>query len=408
MGWLKPAEGLLEPKGIWDSHRDAAPDGPVPEPAEGIIAEGQTVHGVRIGAAGAVKINEIDLERRKGMDCVDEQMVVDNSFDWVPVALLLGVPLMFKRIFDPEKIASIVNVSLAITGKDEKMLDNSGLKSAFGSHFGADDVAFSAESGRFITADLKLIFRSSAPAQAALEELRKSDVATINSWPELTSLPRQPEIFGCKPPTLEVEELRYETKMYTYKLMTTPGLGLPLTWNQNGSGTKLPPILACRSDGQPFTSDDWMCLCEFQEYLDENYVAKEHLWYTNKVEFKKWCDIYVTGKCYSKDNVTVSAFPEIAPCFDFRFPLGLKVQATGLTAKPELNGLVGVVIKYDEPKLRIGVQFPPPYGLLALKHSNVEHVPGGHEDRAKMLLDGMDKKSGVQGRRDAAKRRGEA
>ena len=38
------------------------------------------------------------------------------------------------------------------------------------------------------------------------------------------------------------EELRYETKMYVYKLMTTPGLGLPITWNQNGAGTPLPPI----------------------------------------------------------------------------------------------------------------------------------------------------------------------
>mmetsp|Transcript_11220 Transcript_11220/g.22683 ORF Transcript_11220/g.22683 Transcript_11220/m.22683 type:complete len:399 (-) Transcript_11220:418-1614(-) len=393
MGWLKPAESLLEPKGIWDAHRDAAPDGPVPEPAEGIVAAGQTVHGVRIGAAGAVKINEIDLERRKGMDCVDEQMVVDNSFDWVPVALLLGVPLMFKRIFDDEKIATIITLSFAIEGRDEKLLDSWGLKSALREHFAADDIAFFAESGRFITADAKLIFKSPAAAKAAFEELQKIDPATINGWTEVTSLPSPPVIIGCKPPSLETEELRYETKMYAYKLMTTPGLGLPLTWNQNGTGTRLPPILACRSDGLPFTSDDWMCLCEFQEYLDENYVAKEHLWYTNKVEFKKWAEIYVRGRCYGKENTVVSAFPEIAPCFEFRFPLGLKVQATGLSAKPELNGLTGVVTKYDEPKLRIGVQFPPPYGLLALKHTNIEHVPGGAAERSKMLLDKIDSKN---------------
>ena len=42
--------------------------------------------------------------------------------------------------------------------------------------------------------------------------------------------------------------------MYVYKLMTTPGMGLPLTWNQNGDGTPLPPIAVCRSDGEPFTS----------------------------------------------------------------------------------------------------------------------------------------------------------
>jgi hypothetical protein len=83
--------------------------------------------------------------------------------------------------------------------------------------------------------------------------------------------------------------------MYAYKLMSTPGLGLPLTWNQNGAGTPLPPILACRSDGQPFTHQDWACLCEFHEYLEDNYVPGDHLWYTNKVEFAKWVAIYVQG-----------------------------------------------------------------------------------------------------------------
>jgi hypothetical protein len=391
MGWLKPADSLLEPKGIWDAHRDAAPDGPVPEPTEGIVADGQTVHGVRIGSVGAVKINEIDLERRKGMDCTDEQMVVDKSFDWVPGALLLGVPLMFKRVYDSNKVASIINLSLAITGKDVAMLDHFGTKAAIKEHFAADDIAFFAESGRFITVDAKLIFRDPIKAKAALEELQESDPPAVNAWPELTSLSRQPEVFAIKPPSLELEELRYETKMYAYKLMTTPGLGLPLTWNQNGTGTRLPPILACRSDGQPFTSDDWACLCEFQEYLDENYVLKEHLWYTNKLEFKKWVEIYIRGKCYSKESLVV-AFPDICPCFEFRFPLGLKVQAHGLAAKPELNGLTGTVKKYDEPKLRIGVEFPPPYGVLSLKHTNVAHVPGGGAERSKMLLDKIDTK----------------
>jgi hypothetical protein len=91
----------------------------------------------------------------------------------------------------------------------------------------------------------------------------------------------------------DAEELRYETKMYVYRLMTTPGLGLPITWNQNGEGTKLPPVLACRSDGVPFTPADWACLCEFHEYLDEKYVRGEQLWYTNKQEFKKWVGIWV-------------------------------------------------------------------------------------------------------------------
>ena len=301
MGWLKPAESLLEPKGIWEeAHRDPPPDGPVPEPEEGVVAMGRTVHGVRIGGKGADRLEELDLESRKSLDCKNQEMVVDRWFDFVPVGLLLGIPLMFKRL-------------------------------------------------------------------------------------ELEEGPTR-------------EELRYETKMYVYKLMTTPGLGLPLTWNQNGSGTPLPPILVCRSDGEPFTSQDWACLCEFHEYLDENYVAKEHLWYTNKAEFRKWAQIWVRGQCYKKEVERPCAFPEIAPCLEFKFPLGMKVRAEGLAAKPELNGRVGTVVKYDESKLRVGIEFAPPYGLLSLRHSNVAHVEGGAAERADRLLKEIDKKNKGKGK----------
>ena len=260
MGWLKPAESLLEPKGIWDTHRDPPPDGPVPEPAEGVIADGKVVRGVRIGAAGALEIQELDLEQRKSKDCLEEDIAVDKlTFEFVPVALLLGVPLMFKRLEMGE-------------GED-------------------------------------------------------------------------------------AEEVRYETKMHCYKLMTTPSLGLPITWNQNGTGTPMPPVLACRSDGQPFTKADWACLCEFHEYLDEEYVAQEQLWYTNKQEFKKWVGIWVKSQCLKHGEEAVAmagsqgdpacAFPEINPCFEHRFPIGLSVKAKDLAAKPELNGRVGTVVKYD-------------------------------------------------------------
>ena len=293
MGWLKPAESLLEPKAMWeDAHRDPPPDGPVPEPEEGIVALGHTVHGVRIGAAGAVQISELDLEQRKAMDCRGELVIVDNEFDFVPIALLLGIPLLFKRL------------------------------------------------------------------------------------PEL----------------LPEEELRYETKMYAYKLMTTPGMGLPLTWNQNGAGTKLPPILACRSDGEAFTEMDWSCLCEFHEYLDENHVPQEQLWYTNRAEFKKWVALWVKGKCYDKSLLHPCAFPELFAGFEYRFPLGMQVKAWDLQGKPELNGRVGTVTKYDEKKLRIGVQFAEPYGLLSLKHRNVVHVEGGARERSDRLLKQLEKK----------------
>ena len=72
--------------------------------------------------------------------------------------------------------------------------------------------------------------------------------------------------------------------------------------------------------------------------------------------------------------------------------LDLQVRACNLAAKPELNGRVGVVVKYDEAKLRVGVEFPPPYGLLALKHTNVGMMDGGAAARSRALLDDLEKK----------------
>lgn len=144
-----------------------------------------------------------------------------------------------------------------------------------------------------------------------------------------------------------------------------------------------PQTQACRSDGEPFGKDDWACICEFHEYLEETHVGQEHLWcatqprahplqhayrcsmhihaawsehacapprsrgtrsvvsctftavtqctprpirYTNRVEFAKWVRIFVQGRCLSATNELPCAFPEIAACFDYRFPLGLKVR----------------------------------------------------------------------------------
>jgi hypothetical protein len=72
--------------------------------------------------------------------------------------------------------------------------------------------------------------------------------------------------------------------------------------------------------------------------------------------------------------------------------LDLKVRACNLAAKPELNGCVGVVAKYDEAKLRVGVVFDPPHGLLALKHTNVGMMEGGAAARSRALLDDLEKK----------------
>lgn len=179
------------------------------------------------------------------------------------------------------------------------------------------------------------------------------------------------------------ETLEPAQRIYVFSLMETPGLGLPITWNANGKETKLPPLQAVRSDGVPFTLQDWKCLTEFRRYLEETYIEFERPWHYTPDDFKKWVRIFVNGQCLNKEQEHPEAFADIDPCLDRRFPIGLRVKAVG-TSKEELNGRSGTVTKYDVVKGRVGVEFAQPYGLLSLKGANL-YIDS--KERAKRLLD---------------------
>ena len=216
----------------------------MPEPAEGVVADGKVVDGVRIGAAGALAIVELDVESRKKEDCLPETFTLEaQKFDYVPIALLLGVPLMFQRL-----------VEVPVEGE------------------GAEEL-------RYETKMCAAMLRRRCCCCCA-DDAAAAAAPTLLLLLLLLRRRRRRRRFHSSTHTLL-------PRRFVYKLMTTPGLGLPLTWNQNGDGTKLPPVLACRSDGVSFSENDWSCLCEFFEYLDENYVEGEQLWYMNKSEFKK-------------------------------------------------------------------------------------------------------------------------
>jgi len=185
------------------------------------------------------------------------------------------------------------------------------------------------------------------------------------------------------------ETLDYKLRIYIYELMKTPGLGLPITWNANGNETLLPPLHLVRSDGLPFGQQDWKCLTEFKHYLEENYVEPERVWHHTPADFKKWVRIFVNGQCLDKTLSQPEAFADIDPCLDRRFPLGMRVTAVG-TSKEELNGLSGLVTKYDPAKGRVGVEFAPPFGLLSLKATNISI---GAEERSKRILDEVEKQN---------------
>ena len=56
--------------------------------------------------------------------------------------------------------------------------------------------------------------------------------------------------------------------------------------------------------------------------------------------------------------------------------IGRRVQLHGLSARPELNGLLGVCERFDKDKGRYGVRVPGHEDLLALKPANVRLAQG--------------------------------
>ena len=57
-----------------------------------------------------------------------------------------------------------------------------------------------------------------------------------------------------------------------------------------------------------------------------------------------------------------------------RFPAGTRVEARDLK-RAILNGLIGVVERYDEAKSRVGVRFDEPHGLLSIPARHLLPLP---------------------------------
>jgi hypothetical protein len=76
-------------------------------------------------------------------------------------------------------------------------------------------------------------------------------------------------------------------------------------------------------------------------------------------------------------------FLDIVPALATRLPLGSTVRPRGLEGRAELNGKSGIVVRYDEGKLRVGVEFPRPAGIVSIRASNLEIKPS---ERGRRLL----------------------
>lgn len=63
-------------------------------------------------------------------------------------------------------------------------------------------------------------------------------------------------------------------RMVVLRLMTEPGIGLPMTWQSLAAGT-LPSVIVTRADGVPVTPAEWRVIGEYLKYADEELDEEE-------------------------------------------------------------------------------------------------------------------------------------
>lgn len=201
--------------------------------------------------------------------------------------------------------------------------------------------------------------------------------------PELLGLPLMAKRLGADEAQEEPDSgMR---SLVLNRLMSTPGIGLPLAWQTGGPSAALPPVLLARGDGVPFGRNEFECLKEFFVELDHEEPADRHERMYQPHQFTAWIGHWTRSVAFdgARADADIVAFEDLEPAFEHRFPIGVRVTARGLTAKAELNGKSGVVAKYDAAKRRVGVEFERPHGLLSLKPSNLDLDP---EARRRELL----------------------
>jgi len=166
-----------------------------------------------------------------------------------------------------------------------------------------------------------------------------------------------------------------ESGMYAaVRFMTDPRTGLaPMDWQYGGLNGPAPPVLVARADGLAFSSRGYAALDDFiSATFDEGpcSVTRAHLCRFLRERQK---------------------LPDISEALGVRFPKDLVVKSQGLTAAAELNGMFGVVTgRYENG--RVGISFPEPHGIKALKPENLLLESGAPADQA-----GGDKEMGDEG-----------
>lgn len=151
------------------------------------------------------------------------------------------------------------------------------------------------------------------------------------------------------------------------RMMGDPDSGLaPFDWQYGWINGPAPPVLLERSDEHEFTTDEWCILDDFIcGYYSECPSRR-----VNRKDFTS----FVKG-CASLAHINhqrANGFLDVWEHLELRYPEGSHVKATGLSSEAGrlLNGKIGVINgRYEYG--RIGILFPEPFGVKALKPRNI-------------------------------------
>ncbi|CAE8661150.1 unnamed protein product [Polarella glacialis] len=163
-------------------------------------------------------------------------------------------------------------------------------------------------------------------------------------------------------------------------LMADPNTGMPPVewqdpWQPGGALGPLTEVLVAREDQLPFTAEDWAVLDDYICSATELATAAYHrgkLPPPQKFTPEAFRVFVQREMSVALENRKAPiAFLDLVPELELRFPKGAKVKPRGLS-RQELNGVVGVVTRYETEKGRVGIQFPEPFGLLSLKARSLE------------------------------------
>eukprot|EP00931_Biecheleriopsis_adriatica_P090909 TRINITY_DN64813_c0_g1_i1.p1 TRINITY_DN64813_c0_g1~~TRINITY_DN64813_c0_g1_i1.p1 ORF type:complete len:235 (-),score=50.14 TRINITY_DN64813_c0_g1_i1:37-741(-) len=159
------------------------------------------------------------------------------------------------------------------------------------------------------------------------------------------------------------------------RLMTDPTTGIaPPKWQSGGAAGQL-SFLAARGDGTQFTQEDLAVLDEYICWCAEEAEKAHRRGKMPPQTFTQEAFLLHLKRTMAvalENRKAPTAFLDLVPELELRFPKNAKVKARGLS-KSELNGVVGVVAgRYDTEKGRVGIQYPEPFGLVSVRATNLE------------------------------------